>query len=91
MIENAAHIPENKLETVCIIQRGTIEPLEFFPFIYPINHAIAPVNTIINITFIIPTSEKNITPCNNPNNNACVRFAMIKPNLLASLVNGIVI
>ena len=51
------------------------------------NQAIAPVKKIIKIAFITPTSEKNITPCNNPNNNACVRFAILKPNLFAILFN----
>ncbi len=85
MMENAAQIPENKLDTVCIIQLGIIEPLEFFSLTYPINHAIAPVNAIIKIAFIAPTSKMNITPCNNPNNNDWIRFAMLKLNLLAIL------
>ena len=70
IIKKAAQIPENKLEMVCIIQLGKIEPPEFFSLIYPINHAIQPVNAMIKIAFITPTSGKNITPCNNPNNNA---------------------
>ena len=51
MIEKAAYIPENKLEMVCIIQLGMIEPLAFFSLIYPINHAITPVNIMIKIVF----------------------------------------
>ena len=80
IIENAAQIPENKLEIVCIIQLGIIEPSDFFSLINPINQAIAPVKIIINIALITPTSEKNITPCNNPNSNACIRFAILKSN-----------
>ena len=87
MMENAAQIPENMLEIVCIIQLGIIDPLELFSLIYPMNHPIAPVNKIIKIAFITPISEKNNTPCNNPNSNACVRFAMLKPNLFAILFN----
>ena len=56
MIENAAHIPENKLETVWIIQLGIIDPLEFFSLIHPISHAIAPVNVMIKTVFTTPTS-----------------------------------
>ena len=87
MIEKAAYIPENKLEMVCIIQLGMIEPLAFFSLIYPINHAITPVNIMIKIVFKTPTSAKNIAPCNKPNNNACMKFAILKPNLFASLFN----
>ena len=81
MIANATQIPANKLEMVCIIQLGIIEPLEFFSLIYPINHATAPVNTMIRMDFITPTIEKSIAPCNKPNNNAWIRFAILNPQL----------
>lgn len=37
MMRNAAQIPENRLETVCIIQLGIMEPLAHFSLTYPIN------------------------------------------------------
>ena len=51
------------------------------------SQAITLVKKRIKIAFIAPTSEKNITPCNNPNSNACVIFAILKPNLFATLFN----
>ena len=51
MMRNAAQIPENRLETVCIIQLGIMEPLAHFSLTYPINHAMAPVNAMIKTAF----------------------------------------
>ena len=70
-----------KLDTVCIIKLGIIDPSDNFSLIYPIAKAIHPVAKIIKRDFNTPTMGKNITPWISPNNIDCIRFPLLNPIL----------
>ena len=64
-----------------------IEPFALFSLINPMHQPIPPVKKMIRMVCTVPVSEKNITPCNNPNNRLCIIFPIVKPNWWDSLFN----
>lgn len=76
----------NVFTVPCNIQLDIMEPSEYLSLIYPMRYHAVPVITVMIKTQNIPTVEKNIIPCINPNNSPCSVFPVLKQICLSQKI-----